>query len=45
MTFGTQYLVYALDYEEPLFAKSMARQMAPFWQKDSTKLRGQLVNI
>ena len=22
MTFGTQYLVYALDYEEPLFAKS-----------------------
>ena len=21
MTFGTQYLVYALDYDEPLFAK------------------------
>jgi hypothetical protein len=44
MTFGTQYLVYALDYDEPLFAKGKWPAKRPLWQKDSTKLRGQLVN-
>jgi hypothetical protein len=46
MTYGPEYLVYALDEDEPLFAKGKwAAKRAPFWQKDSTKLRGQLVNI
>jgi hypothetical protein len=46
MTYGPEYLVYALDEDEPLIAKGKwAAKRAPFWQKDSTKLRGQLVNI
>jgi hypothetical protein len=33
MTFGTQYLVYALDYDEPLFAKGKWPAKRPLFGK------------